>query len=54
MWRRRKEIKVTEYGRWTSYTYMKQTKKPLASALSEVGRRLRGRDNGCNINNVQH
>jgi hypothetical protein len=42
------------HGRWTSYTYMKQTKKPLAIALSEVGRRLRGRDDEGNVNNVQY
>jgi hypothetical protein len=31
-----------------------RTKKPLAIALSGAERRLRGRDNGCNITNVQH
>jgi hypothetical protein len=30
-----------------------RTKKPLAIALDEVGRELRGRDDGDNINNVQ-
>jgi hypothetical protein len=30
-----------------------RTKKPFAIALSVVGRRLRGRDNGGNVNNVQ-
>jgi hypothetical protein len=44
---------MTVYGRWTSDTYMKQ-KKPLAIALSGVGRGLRGRDNGGNANNVQY
>jgi hypothetical protein len=29
-------------------------KKPLAIVLSEVGRGLRGRDNGDNVNNVQY
>jgi hypothetical protein len=42
---------MTVYGRWTSDTYMKQ-KKPLAIALSGVGRGLRGRVNGGNANNV--
>jgi hypothetical protein len=31
-----------------------RTKKPLAIALSEVGRGLRGRDNGGNVNDVQY
>jgi hypothetical protein len=31
-----------------------RTKKPLAIALSGVGRRLRGRDSGGNVNNVQY
>jgi hypothetical protein len=26
---RMKEMEVREHGRWTSYTLMKQTKKPL-------------------------
>jgi hypothetical protein len=29
-------------------------KKPLAIVLSGVGRKLRGRDNGDNVNNVQY
>jgi hypothetical protein len=36
------------YGLWTSYTYM----KPLAIPLSGMGRALRGRDDGDNVNNV--
>jgi hypothetical protein len=32
----------------------KRTIKPLTISLSEVGRRLRGIDNGSNVNNVQH
>jgi hypothetical protein len=40
---------VTVYGRWTLYT-----RKPLAIALSEVGRKLRGRDDGGDVNNVQY
>jgi hypothetical protein len=31
-----------------------RTKKPLAIALSVVGKRLRGRDDGGNVNNVQY
>jgi hypothetical protein len=30
-----------------------RTKKPPAIALSGVGRKLRGRDDGGNVNNVQ-
>jgi hypothetical protein len=30
-----------------------RTKKPLAIALSGVGRGLRGREDGGNVNNVQ-
>jgi hypothetical protein len=36
------------------YLYEIELKKPLAIALSGVGRGLRGRDNGDNINNVQY
>jgi hypothetical protein len=43
---------MTVYGIWTSYKYVKQNKKPLAIALSEVGRGLKGRDDGGNVNNV--
>jgi hypothetical protein len=32
----------------------KGTKKPLAIALSGVGRGLRGRDDGGNVTNVQY
>jgi hypothetical protein len=32
----------------------KRTKKPLAIAVSGVGKALRGRDDGGNINNVQY
>jgi hypothetical protein len=41
--------------RW-QYTYMKsnRTKKPLAIALSGVGRELKGRDDGGNVTNVQY
>jgi hypothetical protein len=35
------------YGRWTSYAYMKKTRKPLAIALNEVGRGLRGETMGA-------
>jgi hypothetical protein len=45
-----KKIKVTVYGGWTSYNYMKQNKKPLAIALNGVGRRLRR----GNVANVQY
>jgi hypothetical protein len=38
-------FKVMVYGRWISYTHV----KPLAIVLSEVGRALRGRDDGDNI-----
>jgi hypothetical protein len=39
-----KEMSVREYGRWTSYTYIKyRTKKPLAIALSGAGRGLSGK-----------
>jgi hypothetical protein len=31
-----------------------RTKIPLAIALSGLGRSLRGRDNGGNVNNVQY
>jgi hypothetical protein len=31
-----------------------RNKKPLAIALSGVGKGLRGRDNGGNVNNVQY
>jgi hypothetical protein len=31
-----------------------RTRKPLAIALSEVRRRLRGRDDGVNVTNVQY
>jgi hypothetical protein len=31
-----------------------RTKKPLAIALSVVGRRLRGRDGGGDLTNVQY
>jgi hypothetical protein len=31
-----------------------RTRKPLAIALSRVERRLRVRDNGNNVNNVQY
>jgi hypothetical protein len=31
-----------------------RTKKPLAIALSGVGRGLTGRDNGGNVNNIQY
>jgi hypothetical protein len=44
------EVKMTVHGRWASNTYMKQ--KPLAIALSGVGRELRGRDDRGNVNNV--
>jgi hypothetical protein len=33
---------------------MKRTKKPLPVALSRVGRRLRGRNNGGSVTNVQN
>jgi hypothetical protein len=33
---------------------MKQNKKPLAIALSGVGRGLRGIDDGINVNKVQY
>jgi hypothetical protein len=31
-----------------------KTKKPLAIALNGVGKELRGRDTGNNVNNVQY
>jgi hypothetical protein len=31
-----------------------RTKKPFAIALSRMGRGLRGRDDGGNVNNVQY
>jgi hypothetical protein len=31
-----------------------RTKKPVAIALSEVGKGLRGRDNGSNVMNIQY
>jgi hypothetical protein len=31
-----------------------RTKKPLAIALSGVGREMKGRDDGGNVSNVQH
>jgi hypothetical protein len=37
-----------------SYTYRNKTKKPLAIALGGVGRRLRGRDDGDDVTNVQY
>jgi hypothetical protein len=36
------------------YLYETELKKPPATALSEVGRGLRGRDNGGNVNSVQY
>jgi hypothetical protein len=41
------------YGRWTSYTYVKQNYKPLVIAFSGVGRGLRGRDDMGDITNIQ-
>jgi hypothetical protein len=51
-----KEMKEREYGGWTSRTYMRQNKKPLAVALSGVGRGLRRRDHGIcyNVTNIQY
>jgi hypothetical protein len=48
-----KEIEVTVYGRWISYTYMKH-KKPLAISLSRIRRGLKGREDEGNVNNVQY
>jgi hypothetical protein len=36
------------------YLYETELKKPLAIALWGVGRGLRGRDDGGNVNNVQY
>jgi hypothetical protein len=41
-----KEMKVREYGGWTSYSYMKLNKKPLVIALSGAGRESSGGDSG--------
>jgi hypothetical protein len=44
---------MTVYGRWISYTYMKQ-KKSLVIGLSGIGKGLRARDSGNKVNNVQY
>jgi hypothetical protein len=49
----RKEIKVIVYCCWTLYPKLNRTQKPLGIAFSGVGRGLRGRDDGCKVNNVQ-
>jgi hypothetical protein len=36
------------------YLYETELKKPLAIALGGLGRGLKGRENGVNVNNVQH
>jgi hypothetical protein len=41
------------YGRWTSYTYMKQNKETPAITLSGVGRG-RGRETMGMVTNVQY
>jgi hypothetical protein len=46
-----KEIKVRVYGRWTSYTCMKQKKKISCNCFN-VGRGLKGRDDGDKVTNV--
>jgi hypothetical protein len=49
-----KEIEVTVYGRWISYTYWNRTKKPLAIPLGKIKRGLKGREDEGNVNNIQY
>jgi hypothetical protein len=48
----KKELKVTYMVDGLHILIWNRTRKPLATALSEVGRGLRGRDNGGNVHNV--
>jgi hypothetical protein len=38
----RKEIKVTVYGRWTSYIYMKQTEETSSNSFKWVEEETEG------------
>jgi hypothetical protein len=49
-----KKIKVRVYGSWTLYTYMKLNKETSCNCFKWVGRGLRGRDGGGNVNNVHY
>jgi hypothetical protein len=45
---------VRVYGRWTSYTYMKQNKETSCKYFKWGGEGAVGRDNGGNVTNVQY
>jgi hypothetical protein len=49
-----KEIKVTLYGRRTSYAYMKENYEISCNFFKWGGEGLRGRDNEGITNNVQY
>jgi hypothetical protein len=49
-----KEIKVREYGLWTSCTYIKWNKETSCDCFNGVGRGLRERDDEGDLINVQY
>jgi hypothetical protein len=49
-----KEIKVIVYGRWASYTYIKQNLETSCNCFKRSGEGVEGRDNGNNVNNIQY
>jgi hypothetical protein len=47
-----KEIKARVYGRWTSYTYMKQNKATSCNCSKRSGEGVQERDSGNDLPSV--
>jgi hypothetical protein len=48
------EMKVREYGWWSSYTYKKQNNETFCNCFKWGREGPRGRHKGGNVNNVQN